>query len=94
MYPNTGLSPKACMNVDIPEKLKPYVNDYKINLVEVAFVDDKLDNFHSDFRIIAEYFVNTRKNADYIPSPQEILRVDEFLKLLQFLTIMKPARPL
>lgn len=73
-----------CM--DVPEKLKPYVNDYKINLVEVAFLDDKLDNFHSDFRIIAEYFVNKRKNIDYIPSAQEIKHVDEFLKLLQALT--------
>lgn len=71
--------------LDIPEELKPYVNDYKINLVEVAFLDDKLDNFHSDFRIIAEYFVNKRKNADYVPSAQEIRHVDEFLKLLQAL---------
>lgn len=73
-----------CMN--IPEKLKPYVNDYKINLVEVAFLDDKLDHFHSDFRIIAEYFVNKRKGTEYVPSAQEIKHVDEFLKLLQSLT--------
>lgn len=69
----------------IPAKLKPFVNDYKINLVEVAFLDDKLDYFHSDFRIIAEYFINKRKNIDYIPSPQEIRHVDEFLKLMQAL---------
>lgn len=54
--------------------------------MEVAFPDDKLDNFHSDFRIIAEYFVNKRKNTDYVPSAQEIRHVDEFLKLLQALT--------
>ncbi|MDE7478239.1 MAG: Rpn family recombination-promoting nuclease/putative transposase [Lachnospiraceae bacterium] len=74
----------ACM--DIPKELKPFVNDYKINLVEVAFLDDKLDKFHSDFRIIAEYFINKRKNVDYVPSAQEIKHVDEFLKLLQALT--------
>lgn len=73
-----------CM--DIPEKLKPYVNNYKINLVEVAFLEDKIDHFHSDFRIIVEYFVNRRKNTDYVPSAQEIKHVDEFLKLLQALT--------
>ena len=72
-----------CM--DIPERLKAFVNDYKINLVEVAFLDDQLDKFHSDFRIIAEYFVNKRKNTDYVPSPQEIKHVDEFLKLMQAL---------
>lgn len=73
-----------CMN--ILENLKPFVSDYKINVVEVAFLDDKLDNFHSDFRIIAEYFVNKRRNIEYTPSAQEIQHVDEFLKLLQALT--------
>ncbi len=73
-----------CMNIQ--ENLKPFVSDYKINVVEVAFLDDKLDNFHSDFRIIAEYFVNKRRNMEYIPSAQEIQHVDEFLKLLQALT--------
>lgn len=73
-----------CM--DIQERLKPFVSDYKINVVEVAFLDDKLDNFHSDFRIIAEYFVNKRKNVDYVPGSQEIKHADEFLKLLQALT--------
>lgn len=73
-----------CMNIQ--ENLKPFVSDYKINVVEVAFLDDKLDNFHSDFRIIAEYFVNKRRNIEYTPSAQEIQHVDEFLKLLQALT--------
>ncbi|MFG6321556.1 MAG: Rpn family recombination-promoting nuclease/putative transposase [Lachnospiraceae bacterium] len=72
-----------CM--DIPKRLKPFVNDYKINLVEVAFLDSQLDKFHSDFRIIAEYFINKRQNIDYMPSAQEIKHVDEFLKLMQAL---------
>ena len=71
--------------MNIPKKLKPHVNNYKINLVEVAFLDDQLDNFHSDFRIIAEYFINKRKNADYVPSPQSIRHVDEFPTLMQAL---------
>ena len=70
---------------EYPKKLKPYVNNYKINLVEFTFLDDQLDNFHSDFRIIAEYFINKRKNTDYVPSPQTIRHVDEFLKLMQAL---------
>ncbi|MCI8969126.1 MAG: hypothetical protein HFH75_16390 [Lachnospiraceae bacterium] len=61
------------------------MNDYTINLVEVAFLDDQLDNFHSDFRIVAEYFINKRKNTDYLPSAQEIRHVDAFLKLMQAL---------
>ena len=70
---------------EYPKKLKPYLNNYKINLVEFTFLDDQLDNFHSDFRIIAEYFINKRKNTDYVPSPQTIRHVDEFLKLMQAL---------
>ena len=69
----------------IPKRLEPFVNDYTINLVEVAFLEEQLDHFHSDFRIIAEYFINKRKNIEYIPSPQEIRHVDEFLKLMQAL---------
>lgn len=53
--------------------------------MEATFLDDQLDKFHSDFRIIVEYFVNKRKNMDYVPSPQEIKHVDEFLKLMQVL---------
>lgn len=71
----------------IPEHALENVNsNYRINVAEVAFPDDKLGNFHSDFRIIAEYFVNKRKNTDYVPSAQEIRHVGEFLKLLQALT--------
>lgn len=72
---------------DVPEKLKPFVNDYKINLVEVAFLsDEKLALFQSDFKIVADYFVQKRKNKDYKPSPQVIEHVDEVLKLLSVLT--------
>ncbi|MFG6320601.1 MAG: Rpn family recombination-promoting nuclease/putative transposase [Lachnospiraceae bacterium] len=57
-----------CLNIS--EELMPYVNDYRINLVEVAFLDDKLDNFHSDFRMIAEYFINLRRKENYVPNNQ------------------------
>ncbi len=80
---NQPRSLHECMR--IPKRLKPFVNDYKLNLVEVAFLDEQLDHFHSDFRIIAEYFINKRKNIDYVPSAQEIRHVDAFLKLMQAL---------
>lgn len=41
----------------LPEKLKPYVPDYKINLVQVAFLEEEMiAKFQSDFRIVAEFF--------------------------------------
>ena len=42
--------------------------------------------FKSDFRIVADYFVQTRMNKDYIPSQETITHVDEMLKLMSVLT--------
>ena len=79
---------KALM--DIPRWLDPYVTDYKINVFEIAWLSEKeLEQFQSDFRIIARFFVEKRKNPDYIPEdPMEIEHVDEFLKLMAVLTGM------
>ena len=66
----------------VPE-LKPYLNDYKINVVEVAFLtQEKINRFKSDFKIVADYFVQSRINKDYIPAPQTIKHVNEVLRLL------------
>ena len=43
--------------------------------------------FTSDFRIVANFFVNKRKNENYIPDdPQVITHVNEVLKLLSVMT--------
>ena len=40
--------------------------------------------FRSDFKVVANFFVQKRKHKDYIPDdPTEIKHVDEVLKLLQ-----------
>lgn len=77
---------KALMN--IPQWLDPYVEDYKINVFEIAWLtEEELNRFQSDFRIIARFFVEKRKNPDHIPNdPMEIEHVDEFLKLMSVLT--------
>jgi hypothetical protein len=67
----------------IPDELKSYVNNYKINLFEIAFLDEeKVKMFQSDFGIVADYFVQKRKYRDYKPSRIVIKHVDEVLKLL------------
>ena len=69
--------------LDIPEILDDYISDYRINVVEVAWLDDEtINKFTSDFRIVADFFVQRRKNKDYQPSADKIQHVDEFLKLL------------
>ena len=73
--------------IDIPKELEPYVNDYKANIFNIAFLDDEtVQMFQSDFRIVADFFVQKRKNKDYVPDEHKIKHVDEMLKLLQVLT--------
>lgn len=46
---------------EIPEKARPFLQDYGINLVEVAFLDtDTIAKFTSDFQSIAAFFRNER----------------------------------
>lgn len=72
---------------EIPEELKPYINDYKVNLFEIAWLsDEQVEMFQSDFRIVADYFVQMRKNKDYVPSERQITHVREVLKLMSVLT--------
>lgn len=73
--------------LDIPEKLDDYISDYQINVVEVAWLDDEtINKFTSDFRIVADFFVQKRKNKSHRPSAEKIRHVDEFLKLLTAFT--------
>ena len=56
-------------------------------MFDIAFLTDKqVSHFHSDFKIVADYFVHHRKNADYKPaSPQKFKHADELLKLFSVL---------
>ena len=82
---NTPRSLYDCF--DISPSLVPYVNDYKINVFEIAYLPDEIINkFKSDFRIIADFFAQKRKNKSYKPSSQKIRHVDEFLKLMKAIT--------
>lgn len=72
---------------EIPEKLKPYVNDYKVNLFEVAWLtEEQVERFQTDFRIVADYFVQMRKNHDYVPSKQQMVHAQEVLQIMAVLT--------
>ena len=74
--------------MEIPRCLDMYVNDYQMHVFEVAWLtEEQISRFHSDFKVVANFFVQKRKNRDYIPDdPTEIKHVDEALKLLQVMT--------
>lgn len=71
----------------IPPEVDRFVNDYFLHVVEVAYLKpETIALFKSDFKIVADYFVQSRKNKNYIPSPETIIHVEETLKLLSTLT--------
>ena len=73
--------------VDIPEIFKPYVTDMKINLFEIAFLtDEQLSCFHSDFKIVADYFIQKQRIGDYVPSREKLQHVEAVLQLLSVMT--------
>ncbi len=75
--------------IDMPERLRPFVSDYEMrNLFEVAFLEpEQVRWFHSDFRYVADFFVQMRLTGDYRPAEDGAIRhVDETLKLLSVLT--------
>ena len=75
----------GCFNVS--EELKPFVSDYKINVFEIAWLNEKTVNkFQSDFKFVAQYFRAKRLNNKYIPTAEEIKHADELLKMFTALT--------
>ncbi len=72
--------------VEIPDELKKWVSDYKVNVFEIAWLSpETVAKFKSDFRIVADYFVQLRTNKDYKPGKEVIRHVHETLQLLSVL---------
>ena len=73
--------------LDVPQKLKPFVSDYKINVFEIAYLSrEQVNLFQSDFRVVADYFVQMRENGSYQPGSQELKHIQETLQLLSVMT--------
>ena len=74
--------------LDVPEEFRPYVSDYEMkNLFEIAYLTpEQVQLFRSDFKYVADYFVQKRLNKGYHPSNEAFRHVDETLKLMSVLT--------
>ena len=77
-------SPNALFDIlDVSPELRPYVNDYKIFVFNIAFLPEKIRKaFKSDFKIVADFFAEKRLGR-YNPKehPEEAV-----LNLLQVFT--------
>ena len=72
----------------IPERFRSYVSDYEMkNLFEISYLTpEQVSLFKSDFRYVADYFVQKRMTHDYHPGSDIVQHVDETLKLMSVLT--------
>ena len=72
---NTPKTLKECIN-DYPKELDILMNDFKINVIDVAFLSkEEIDKFSSDFKVLADYFYQIRKNKVYeVPSDTDYLK--------------------
>ncbi len=60
--------------LNIPEELKPFVENYKIKVFDIAFLEDEVINsFTSDFKAIAKFFKDKRLKKDAL-SDNTVLR--------------------
>ena len=63
------------------------MNDYKIHVFEIAYLlPEQVAMFQSDFRIVADYFVQMRTNKEYNPSREAMKHIDAVLKLMSVQT--------
>lgn len=75
-----------------PQEWAPYItdylNDYQFHVFDIAYLtDEEISRFHSDFKIVANFFQKKREQKDYIPNDStEFKHVDEVLKLLSVMT--------
>jgi len=73
--------------LEIDDRIKPYVNDFKMNLFEIAYLErEKIDMFKSDFRILADYLYQMCVNKNYVAGDTVIEHVDELLMLMSAMT--------
>ena len=73
--------------IDVPEFLKPFVNDFKINIIDVPrLTPEQVKKYKGDFQIIADYFVQLNSGKRYIPSNKKMQHPDSLLKLMSVLT--------
>lgn len=82
---NTPKTLLECMNV--PDEVRAYVSDYSINVFDIAFLtDEELGRFKSDFRFVADYFVQMQRTGDYVPPVGAIEHLQELMQLMTALS--------
>ena len=62
---STPKSIKESLKNKYPIELDEYINDYKINVIDVAFMDkEDIEKLNSDFKAVAKYYYLKRNNIE------------------------------
>lgn len=69
--------------MEIPEEFKAYVQDYKIMVFDIAFLENEvIERFTSDFKIVAKFFKNKRLGKLDSFGDDKIIHVQELMDIL------------
>ena len=73
--------------MNIPKEFKAFVQDYKVRVFDIAFLEDHvIERFNSDFKIVAKFFKNKRLELENLFENDKICHIQEFLDLLAVFT--------
>lgn len=73
--------------ITIPSDLDPFVNDYKINVFELAWLtDEQIEMFKSDFREVVQFLKCQRTDKVFTGSKKKLKHAMEILDLLRVMS--------
>ena len=71
----------------VPPEFEPYFQDYKVKVVDVAFLEDSvIEKFTSDFKLIARFFKNRRLGVKAWDDKAQIQHVEAFFDFIAAFT--------
>ena len=76
-----GTNLHSCL--EIPPELLPFVSDYKVNFFSIKdMTKEQIEKFHSDFKVIAEFFHALNNGEDYHPTDQKLNHPEEVIDMI------------
>ena len=74
--------------LEIPSDFEGFVQDYKINVFDIAYLEDEtIETFTSDFKLVSRFFKNKRLGLDAMnDDTTEMKHPEELMELLSVFT--------
>lgn len=74
--------------LQVSEKQMRYIQDYRINVFDIAYLDDEtIEKFQSDFKLVARFFKDRRLKIDSFEKNEMIVNhAEAFVELLSVFT--------